>query len=301
MKRRIVGLCLAIMMSSLAFNLQVSAFCEEISSEYVDAKRALVEKYADNYIEGYSETAEGKERSAYISQLINKMQAGIIEEEKTKNELESMGVYKLECEYVENSSNIRSSEEADVPLSNVTTFYDSTANEWYLAGGGTWGSGWLEDIPAISSPIVGSMTNIGGKDGVGIKLYNTSGTYNTYVKRSQLYYSDGVDDYYNYNPTLYDGQQGTYFEFQDKVVVESVQYPTVNYRYIGKHFSVTIVYDGNFTNFHGYARTQYVHTWSSAQITEVSFGINGDATKFNITVAPEVKSFQCYSTGELRF
>ena len=300
-EKKVVSLLLVMVMSTMMFNLQGRASNNEEISDLVEAKRELVAAHSDNYIEGYSETAEGQERSNYVTQLINKMQAGVVDEAEAKAALEALGVYKLEVESAENNVNLRASQSGDVPLNNVTTFYDSTANEWYLAGGGTWGTGWLNDVPLISLPIVGSMHNIGGNDGVGIKIYNTSGTYNTYVKRSQLYYSDGTNDYYNYNPTIYDGQQGAYFQFQDKVVVESVDYPSVYYRYIGKHFAVTIVYDGNFTNFHGYARTQYNHTWSSAQITAVNFGVDGDKVKFSVGIQNSTHSFECFSNGELKF
>ncbi len=98
-----------------------------------------------------------------------------------------------------------------------------------------------------------------------------------------------------------EGRKGAFFEYQDKAVVTATTGFFSSYKYIGKHFAAMVIYDSNFANFNGYARTNYIHTWSNAQIENVSFGANGDSPTFQVTIANSSKSFNCFSTSETRF
>ena len=296
-----VVLCISIL-SSLA--LPTFAAQSNIEPEIVSAKQALAHNHAQEYRENYSLTDEAKEREKNIVDLVCKMQANVIDKSIACSELESIGVYELKAPVTKNEAAIPySTEPSNVKINDVTVLFDSYNNQWLVCGGGYWpdDSKWIKDVPTNFWPSVGQQLNVGGYDGIGVKLYNTSGTYNTRVKRSYAYYSDGDNDYYNYNPMICEGRKGAFFEYQDKAVVTATTGFFSSYKYIGKHFAAMVIYDSNFANFNGYARTNYIHTWSNAQIENVSFGANGDSPTFQVTIANSSKSFTCFSTSETRF
>lgn len=272
-------------------------------SDIVLAKRALAEKHKDEYIENYSITKEAAERKEQVVEYICKMQAGLLDVVAATSSLEALGVYKLETPIQEDAIYARTTQPSDISMSNPMTYYDSYNNQWFICGGGAWDddNAWIDDVPANILPYVGQQLNVGGYDGVGIKIYNTSGTYNTRVVESYAYYSDGNNDYYNYSPSIYDGRKGAFFQYQDKAVVAATVGLVSSYNYIGKHFSAMVIYDSNFKNFNGYARTCYTHTWSSAQIDSVSFGTDGNAYTFQLSISNARYSFSCYSSGETVF
>lgn len=262
--------------------------------EIVNAKRELVAQHSDEYIADFRNTIEGEERQARIVDLICRMQTGELDSQTAIDALEENGVYMLDTGTNENDV-VVASEPGNVKLNNVTVTYDSYNNTWIVSGGGYWlkDAYWSDDI----YPYVGvGKKNIGDCDAVGISLYNTSGTYNTRVIESYGYCSSGVEEKYNYNPTICDGSQGAVFEYQD--MVNNIGGDVV---YLGKRFAAVIVYDANFTNFNGYARAFYLHTWSSAVIKEIGFGSSGKTWQFNVSITKEEYSFSCYSSGETRF
>lgn len=294
MQRAIICICLSAAMIVSSSN---AAKVQKTEYDIVRAKEALVRTYGDQYRKGYEKTIEGKIRNDQVEELICKMQANVIEESYACSELEKLGVYKLD--YPEEEITPYATEPSNVDLNTPSIAYDSYDNSWIVCGGGWWpnDSDWQKDIPWLS---VGTEANIGGYDGIGVKLYNTSGTYDTYVMESRLYYTDGEgNEYYGKNPSLFDGRAGTYFEYQDKVVANTNNQAGVSY--VGKHFAVMIKYDSKFSKFNGYARTQYTHTWSSANISDVQFEANQDSPKFAVTIVNAAKSFTCYSTGEKKF
>lgn len=300
MKKILACFMVAMLIAFCTYDTYAQASPTKEEMDIVDAKRSLVEEHSDEYIAGLSDTVEGQERSARIAELINKMQTNIVEEQKACDELEEFGVYKLDMESEQNEVSLLKTEAADVILNKVTFFYDSSANEWYVCGGGYWGNNdWVSEIPSVV-PLVGEQFPIGGYDALGVKLYNTSGVYNTYIKRSYLYYSDGVDDFQNNNPCTIDGRYGACFEFQDYALCVSSGI-IANFRYVGKHFAVTLVYDGNFSNYNGYASTYYTHTWAETGVTGATIGLIGDPS-FNMeyTVNKDNKFNSC-ATGESTF
>lgn len=109
----------------------------------------------------------------------------------------------------------------------------------------------------------GQGINPDGYDRIGIQIDDTSGTYDTRVVYSCVYYSDGGSEEMGHcNPSTYDGKEGVAFEYEDRVIGGS---PDKKDTYLGKHFSATIVYDKDFSHYCGHARTQYTHTWTSRE------------------------------------
>lgn len=267
---------------------------EDDTTEIVNAKRELVAQHSDEYIANFRNTTEGEERQARIVDLICRMQTGELDSQTAIDRLEENGVYRLETDANESDIAV-ASEPGNVKLNNVTVTYDSYNDTWIVSGGGYWLSDayWRDD----TYPYIGiGKKDIGDYDAVGISLYNTSGTYNTRIIESYGYCSSGVEEKYNYNPTICDGRQGAVFEYQD--MINNIDGDVV---YLGERFAAVVVYDADFTNFNGYARAFYLHTWSSAVINEIGFGSSDKTWQFNVSITNEEKSFSCYSSGETRF
>ena len=302
--KKVLGMFLSLAMI-LTFG-NISTFAEEAAgSDIVRAKQQLARIHSDEFIANFKDTAEYVQRNERIVKLVCKMQAGVLDPNAACSELESMGIYKLETvDPEQNTTIVPASEPANIKMNDVTTLYDSYTGRWLVGGGGYWqdDSAWLDDVPLNFFPTVGQSLNVGGYDGVGVKLYNTSGTYNTRLIESYAYYTAGdPTEYYNYNPSISDGSKGAYFQFQDRAIVTATTGFYSSYKYVGRNFSVMLVYDSNFSNFSGYARTQYTHTWSNAQISQVSFGANGTSPTFEVTIQNANNSFNIYSSGETRF
>lgn len=257
------------------------------ASVYVTDKIALARLHADEYMEGYSDTAEGALRDEVMADLIAGMACGLIDQGFATARLEEIGVYSLSSESTADTTATRSGV-SDITLNTPTVSFDSYNNRWIISCGGYWNSdlAWQIETP-LGTPYVG------GTDAIGVGIYNTSGTYNTYIVSSYAYFSDGETESYVYSPRISSGTQGSLFEYED--YIHSVDSGRA---YMGKHFAVVIIYDSNFANFHGTVRGTYVHTWSDAYISSVSFGSSGTYT---ITIQNSSSSFICQSSGEKRF
>lgn len=253
---------------------------EEIS---VNAKMELQMQHADEYIADLEHTEAGVKRTERIVEVMGKIQAGAVDADEAYTELEEMGVYRLDTE---EESVMPLSSPADVVINRVAIVYDAAQAQWVVSGGGYW----VNDAAWKAEKI------LRGYDGIGVKLYNTSGTYNTRVLYSSVYYSDGGSNERRHNnPSVSDGRQGVFFQYEDAKITGGLF--GSNDTYLGKHFSATSVYDNNFSNFHGYARTQYTHTWSNSVINSISIGVDS----FGIGVTDVSNSFTCFSSGETHF
>lgn len=260
----------------------------------VRAKQELAERYSANYKSNFKDSSEALKRSDKALELITKISAGEINENEGISELETMGMYTLETETIPTMGKMASTPSYnDMFVNNVLVVFDSYNNEWIVSGGGYWSNCVYENNVYTSSP-----QSIGGADGVGVRIYNTSGTYNSKILRSLVYASDGGSRTYNgTSPTKISGTEGVYFYFQDSVLGYYNGGKWLNSTYLGKHFSCAIVYDSNFKNFHGYAIAEYTHTFSSARITGVGFA----PFSFNISIDYIENSRTIASSGEKIF
>ena len=172
-------------------------------------------------------------------------------------------------------------------MNSVWITYDATTSRWNVTGGGYWkNTNWWGDRPGGWWGYSGETKNVGGVDSVGITYYNTSGTYNTAVISSMGYATDqnGWSEYM-YNPSHGNGRYGVAFDFQDKIKLKNVCgvcYASDS-TYFGSGFSASVTYDSNFSNYNGYARTMYAHTWSDTTIN--SIGFSGGGSNFGVTVS----------------
>jgi len=71
--------------------------------------------------------------------------------------------------------------------------------------------------------------------------------------------------------------------------------------YLGDGFAASITYDYNFVNYNGYARTFYVHTWQTAQISSITFGGSGTTFGVNISITNSQYSFKAFNGSDATF
>lgn len=279
--RRYISFCLSLILLMVYVCFPVASAAEVVSS-----KQALARLHADEFIEGYDDTKEGKERNAEIVSLIARMESNEIDRSDALASLASMGIYAVDQVVVSDTSSVRSSA-SHIVLNTPTVLYDSYNNRWVVSCGGYWTNDTAWQVDG------GVFASIGGKDAIAIGIYDTSGTYNSSIVHSYAYYSDGETEQYVYSPRLSSGTQGTFFEYTDSIhTVDSTK------MYYGKHFAVVVTYDSNFENFHGVLRGTYVHTWGGTSISSVSFGSGGG---YNVSMSNSSYYFICQSSSEKRF
>lgn len=265
----------------LVFQGLINVYAADDSA--INSKVQLQEQHETEYDSTLEGTDKGLLRTDTITKILEKAQAGIIDFETAYAELEKMGVYAIDNG--ESEEVMPLSSPAAVTINRVSVVYDAAQAQWVVSGGGYWNNdaAWKAD------------SSMSGYDGIGIKFYNTSGVYNSRVLYSSVYYSDGGSNEARHsNPNVSNGKEGTYFEYEDRYISGGL---FGSDSYLGKHFSATIVYDKNFSNYHGYARAQYTHTWGSAVITSVGVGTDS----FQIGISNVQNSFTCFSSGETVF
>ncbi|GAB2695351.1 coiled-coil domain-containing protein [Paenibacillus thermoaerophilus] len=306
--KKVLLLCAAVF---LLLGQTVFAQQENQKAEFdsIKAKKELVAKHADKK-KNLSEE-EMNQRTREVERKLNELAAGVaagkLGEEEAKVQLEAMDVYMLEVPNQKKESGVTIlSSGSDIYLNSVWITYDSITSRWTVTGGGYWNNtNWFNDGPSFWWGYVGETKNVGGVDAVGITYYNTSGTYNTAVISSLGYVTDhnGWSDYL-YNPSHGNGRYGVAFDFQDKMRVQKVGGlgPSPDdFTYYGSGFSATITYDSNFTNYNGYARTMYAHTWDTTTINSIGFSGGGGQYGVDISWSSSSNRFVVFNGSDTVF
>lgn len=181
------------------------------------------------------------------------------------------------------------SDSGDIHMSRPIISLNTSKTEWIVTGGGWWTSEeWKNEILL--------STKIGGPDGFGVGFTSTSGAYTTRVLRS---YATISDDHGHKKTTSNrsdgNGELGFGFRIQDYVEAYGIVGGYKLYDYVGKHFAGQSVYDSKFVNYDGVATTYYIHTWNSASISGIDFGVSGKSAGVNAKINNSSNSFICYS------
>ncbi len=288
-------------------SLSVVASAEPIKADQLMTKVAFAESLSSKYKPGFTNSPEDLARYEYISKylagntihselttLSSKSNKLTLAEEK----LNSLGFYV----YSYNKPTIvPTSDGGDIKINDVIIMYDSYNDSWVVGGGGYWRNTSWQDDSFLSGfwgmPWAGATQNIGGHDGIGVALYNTSGQKPRLIS-SYAYVHDGngQEEYY-YNPMNLDTSIGVFFDFQDYLYLKDSYVVWGNITYMGYGFSATAIYDSSFANYNGRARTYYAHTWDSTNITDVGITNSG----FNIGFSHDKSKFAIYQTGETIF
>ncbi len=261
-----------------------------------EAKRALAQAHADEYIEGYAETEEAGVRNQQIDEILVKIQNGEVEKQTGITQLEAMGVYCLETASDSNENTNSSRMASQIDIGTVSVAFDAPTGNWILSASGRWtGDGWKGNQ---SLNYLNGEVSIGGFDGIGLCFYNTSGTYSASMISAYAYISGGEDPVYYRSPTYMNGMHGAYFLFSDvaKYHGEDDDGSEI-WLYHGKSFSVIMRYTREFENYNGYAKLQYTHTWGAGKLTGVNYGSNG----FEPVIQYNGYSLSVESGTEMRF
>jgi hypothetical protein len=300
-----------LLLSQTVFAQQNYSQDPQLGYDSVKEKKALAEKHADKKKVGLSEE-ELNNRTRDVQKILNELAAGVAAEKLTKEEaklrLEKMEVYMLEEPKKKEKNDVSIlSTGTDITMNSVWITYDATTSRWNVSGGGYWkNTNWFSDKPGGWWGYNGETKNMGGVDSVGITYYNTSGTYNTSVISSLGYVTDhnGWSEYM-YNPSHGDGRYGIAFDYQDKMKLVSSNYVCAcdakDFVYFGSGFSASITYNSNFSNYNGYARTMYAHTWNTTTIN--SIGFSGGSSNFgaNISWSSNTNRFPIFNGSDTTF
>ncbi|MPM05590.1 hypothetical protein SDC9_51880 [bioreactor metagenome] len=159
--------------------------------------------------------------------------------------------------------------------------------------GGTWDTAqWFNDGNSTSG-------NVGNYDGFGVGYTGTSGTYSSYVMRASGMLTNDLSGselrtISTNNRSDGDGSLGFGFRLQDSIV-----YLSGAYSYIGKEWSGSCTYDSNFGSYSGIATGYYVHTWETAVLSSVTFGVNNQTAGVNFTIIDEAYFFQAFGSDKV--
>ncbi len=264
-------------------NMEVNENLQAVSEKaiYMDASEKmnfanqmdiLYQNAVDN---GTMERASREEIDLLIEQVTF---ASGAERKALVQELSEYGVYVYETE--SDFAIEPLSDSGDVTLVKPTVVYEATDKTWTVTCGGNWlNTSW--------------ETSVGGAEGFGVGYTNTSGTYNSAVVRSSAYITD--QDRRNTNRTTNrsdgDGSKGFGFRLQDSRIGST---------YVGYIWYGACTYDYRFGSYSGIATAYYIHTYNSASITSVSFGVDGKTGGLNVELSNTKESFVAYS-NDTRF
>ncbi|WP_167957727.1 hypothetical protein [Anaerosporobacter faecicola] len=294
-----ISLILAVTMFLILPTTKVCAMDSNVGSDNTDGsiymsaeekmnfKSTNDQKFQNDMIEGRAK----EYNKDYVESLM--LEAAI---ESTENitdiysELETYGCYVMNPIETDNNKSIKSfasSDSSDVSLSTPTVYYNAYNNTWTVTCGGYWKTtNWQKDFLTTG--------NVGGQDGFGVGFTNTSGSYKSAVVSCSAFITDDKGTYVSTsNRSDGDGSKGFGFRLQDYVRTTGLY----NY-YIGYKWSGLCNYDTWFGNYSGIATAYYIHTYKSASISSVSFGVDGKNAGINASISNESNSFQCFSNDK---
>ncbi len=219
----------------------------------------------------------------YIEALMLEANSFYSDKSVIYSELEEYGCYVINPS---DDEIVTFSDASDIYLSTPTIYYNAYNMTWTVTCGGNWTNNrWSYDNPFLGS--------VGGQDGFGVGFTQVSGNNTGAVVSASAYLYDGIS---TYSSTSYrsdgDGSKGFGFRLQDYTRLEQ---STMLTRYVGHTFSGLCNYDRYFGSMSGIATAYYIHTWSSATISSVSFGIEGKTAGINATISGSSNSFIAYS------
>lgn len=206
-----------------------------------------------------------------------------VEKENIRQELAQYGVYMYDSPVIAQPR----SGTGDVTMATPIVFYESWEKTWTVTCGGNWkNTNWAEQI------LVG---DVGGDEAFGVGYTNSSNTYKSSVVRASAYITDSANNKMvsTSNRSDGDGSKGFGFRLQDYIYNTSTTSEYVGYKWYG-----TCTYDADFGTYNGVATAYYVHTYSKAEISGVSFGIEGKTAGVSVDISSKSYSFTAYSNDK---
>lgn len=310
--KKVVSLlmCVIIMiMSTLSVN---AADISKSNVDVVSEKKELRASCIANNERAKVQTMDPQEREEKIHDIFTTFFSGEMDVDIAVSRLEELGVYALQST-IDEYRRVREAQRSSPTVmnyNNVTVFYDVYDDTWRLGAGVWWSdNSWLDDVPYALFPSVGSVFEVGGLDGLGITLYDLSGSFaGCTLVDTWLFVTAGGGNLSTttHSPTgNIDSKYGVFHQFQDYAQIVEMNGLTATYMYYGKHMSVFARYSSEFENFHGRARLQYVHTWNNTSISSVGVNFEAGADSvgagFEIGFTKQTNKFETFCPGETLF
>lgn len=180
---------------------------------------------------------------------------------------------------------VASSDNSDVYMSAPTLYFTAQEYTWTVTCGGNWRNDNWDSTSSVG--------NIGNKDGFGVGYTNCTGAYNSSVVRSYASIKDqnNSNAKVTSNRSTGDGSKGFGFELQDSAIAGGSPRLYVGYRWYG-----SCTYSAGFTSMGGIATAYYIHTYSTAEIQSVTFGVTGNEAGVQTEIRNVAYSFTAYSS-----
>lgn len=194
----------------------------------------------------------------------------------TYNEKEEAAISPTSIWYPDSQAN-------DVYIAAPQIYFDSEQNTWTVTCSGQWkNDNWRPYLPATTG-------NLGNVDAFGIGYTNAQTPYRSYVIRASASLMDQNNEnrVTTTNRSDGDGSKGFGFRLQDKVLCPLFS----DVLYVGYKWYGSCTYDANFATYDAVATAYYTHTYSTASITSIKFGIDGKNAGVEVVVANEEVSF----------
>lgn len=212
------------------------------------------------------------------------------EKELIYQQLSNYGCYVMSLEDSNIDTNttkmMASSGTNDVTISTPTIYYNAYNKTWTVTCGGQWNTtAWNKLLPG----------DVGGQDGFGVGYTNTSSSYNSSVISCSAY----ITDRNRYVSTSYrsdgDGSKGFGFRLQDYIYTSDFGYTN---HYVGAIWCGLCNYDSYFSTYSGVATAYYIHTYSSASLSGVQFGVSGKTAGIEASISSKSDSFTGFSSDK---
>lgn len=286
----ITSIALISSMTLSAAATESTSFCDEVDAVSVNMEASDKMNFANQMDRIYEESlANGEIKNGSRTEIDSLMEQATFattdsEIGTIKQNLAQYGIYM----YDSGNNNKMRSGSGDVTLTAPKIFYESWEKTWTVTCGGNWKTtNWNEAL---------LPGDVGGDDAFGVGYTNTSNAYQSSVVRASAYISDGFDDQRvsTSNRSDGDGSKGFGFRLQDYIYLSD---PFTNV-YVGYKWYGSCTYDAAFGSYNGVATAYYVHTYNSAEVSGVSFGLEGKTAGISVEVSSSANSFTAYSNDK---
>lgn len=275
------------------------ALYSDPSFDIVAAKTDLADAHSDEYMELTEE--ESAERSEMLENLI---MSGLPEEELNAK-LEEVHVYPLEIPEEQKGEYV-SSDQSYVTLYEPKLYYDSARSYWGIYARGVYNR-FPDDICWLDVfwPTVGKRYSIGGTDGYGFAIEDTSGTYSASLKSKKCIISTASAVTGGTTKTATasvpgSGRYGVAFQMQDEAIITKSNIINYSYIYLGYSFGCIGWYTDNFKTYRGNVATIFAHTYDDCGVGGITFGAEvgtgGISANCEISYTRNNHKYDCGST-----
>ncbi|MCL2598759.1 MAG: hypothetical protein FWD76_02480 [Firmicutes bacterium] len=264
---------LVLMTSAVVVGTTQQQRVREMGNDLVVQKQALVQESL-----GLEQNLTATQKLQRDEQVDNIIKDTTIDKITRQQRLSDLGVKGLG----DDRELLRKSSTNDVTIGKPIVRYDAVTTEWILSFSANWKT--LDNLENtfMLFPVVGNVNKVGSMDVAGVWLTDNYGTATgfSYVSGSCEFQgisvgSDSSDRTNNRDGALSpESAKGVFFSVQDRIRVLKTGLFNSTIEYNASVIFVQARYSKGFENYHGNARSVYVHTAGSSSIN--SIGIGGD-------------------------